>query len=99
MELKALKLGLKLDQESRVSHLQIYGDSLLFIQWILKEITLRNFTIEPLFNEVLTSLLFWSQIILLHIYRKLFKAGIEVDQGIWMVKEGNTLDYEKEPRI
>jgi ribonuclease HI len=41
----ALKLVLKLAQEFGVTQLQFFGDSKLVIQWMCKEIALRNFTL------------------------------------------------------
>jgi ribonuclease HI len=48
----ALKLVLSLAQEFGVSQIQIFGDSLLVIQWMCKEMVLRNFTLQPLFDDV-----------------------------------------------
>jgi ribonuclease HI len=52
----ALKLVLRLAQEFGVTQLQIFGDSMLVIQWMHKEIALRNFTLQPLYDEVLNLL-------------------------------------------
>jgi hypothetical protein len=65
----ALKLVLKLAQESGVSHIQIYGDLLLVIQWMCKEITLRNFTLQPLFNDVQSLLSTFSLLIFNFLYK------------------------------
>jgi ribonuclease HI len=41
----ALNLVLKLAQEFGVTQLQIFGDSILVIKWMHKEISLKNFTL------------------------------------------------------
>jgi ribonuclease HI len=56
----ALKLVLKLAQEYGLTQLQIFGDSDLVIQWMHKEIVVMNFTLRPLYNEVLNLLTFFS---------------------------------------
>jgi ribonuclease HI len=91
-ELMALKLVLKLAQELGVSHLQIYDDSLLVIQWIHKEITLIKFTLQTLFNDVHSLLSYFSQIFFSYIYKEsntivveLSKFGIELEQRTWIV--------------
>jgi hypothetical protein len=48
----ALKLILRLAHDVGVSHIQIYDDFLLVIQWMHKKIVMRNFTLQPLYNEV-----------------------------------------------
>jgi ribonuclease HI len=79
-------VGLKLTKESRASHIQIYGDSLLVIQWMYEEITPRNFTLQPLSNDVQSLLSTFSKISFSHIYKdknkitdELSKAGIELE--------------------
>jgi hypothetical protein len=85
----ALKLVLRLAQESGVTHIQICFDSLPIIQWMCKEITLMNFTLQPLFNDVHTLLLAFSDVSFSRIYKErnmmvdgLSKVGLEFDCGI-----------------
>jgi hypothetical protein len=55
----ALKLVFRLAQEFGVSHIQNFGDSLFAIQWMHKEILLRNFTLQTLmYNHIVTSHVF-----------------------------------------
>jgi len=63
-----LKLMLQLAQEYGVSQLQIYGNSLLVIQWLRKEATIINFTLQPLYDTQ-TKLTTFSHISLYHIYK------------------------------
>jgi hypothetical protein len=65
----ALELVLRLSQEFCVSQIQIIGDSLLVIQWMHKEIVLRNFTLQPLYDDVHILITTVSHISLSHIYR------------------------------
>jgi hypothetical protein len=53
-ELMALKLVLMLAWEHGVTHIQIFGDSLLVIQWMKQELVLRNFMLQPLFLDVMS---------------------------------------------
>lgn len=103
----ALKLVLKLAQELGVTQLQIYGDSMLVIQWMRKEIAVRNFTLHPLYDEVLNLLTYFSHTSLSHIYRDrnrladgLSKAGVGLERGTWIITEiqnGHTEEYNHEP--
>jgi ribonuclease HI len=88
----ALKLVLRLAQEFGVSQIQIFGDSLLVIQWLCKETTLRNFTLQPLYDDVQLLMTTFSHISLSHIYRDknmivdgLSKDGLGLDRGTWII--------------
>jgi ribonuclease HI len=88
----ALKLVLKLAQEFGVTQLQFFGDSKLVIQWMHKEIALRNFTLQPLYDEVLNLLTSFSYTSLSHIYKDknnvadgLSKAGVGMERGTWII--------------
>jgi ribonuclease HI len=103
----ALKLVLKLAQEFGVTQLQIFGDSMLVIKWMHKEISLGNFTLRPLYDEVHNLLTSFSYTSLSHIYRDmnnvadgLSKAGVGLDQGTWIIsviQNGHTAEYNHEP--
>jgi ribonuclease HI len=73
----ALKLVLMLAQEYGITHIQIFGDSLLVIQWMRKESILRNFTLQPLFYDVQSLQEGFSHISFSHIYR-------DIGTGWWM---------------
>jgi ribonuclease HI len=57
-ELMALKLVLRLAQEFGVSQIQIFGDSLLVIQWMHKETTLGI----SLYNHCMMMYIFYLQL-------------------------------------
>jgi hypothetical protein len=65
-----------------------FGVFVLVIQWMHKEITLRNFTLQPMFNKVQSTLPTFSKISLSCINKdrnmianELSKNGIELDRG------------------
>jgi len=81
-----LKLALKLAQELGVTQLQIFGDSMLVIKWMHKEIGLRCFSLQPLYDEVHNLLTSFSYMSLSHIYMDmkrvvdgLSKVGVGMD--------------------
>ena len=87
----ALKLVMKLAQEFGVTQLQIFGDSMLVIKWMRKEVALGNFTSQPLYDEVLNLLASFSYTSLSHIYRdrnsvadRLSKVGVGLERGTWI---------------
>jgi len=65
----APKLVLMLTQQNGVSHIQIYGDSLLVIQWMKGEYNFWNFTLQPLFHDILNIKSAFSHIAFVHVYR------------------------------
>jgi ribonuclease HI len=84
-ELMALNLILFLALEHGVTHLQIYGDSFLAIKW-RQEWALRNFTLQPLFQDIWSLQSVFTHISFAHIYRdsngtadSLSKEGIDLD--------------------
>jgi ribonuclease HI len=68
-ELLALKLVLLLALEKGISHIQIYGDSLLVIQWMKGDFSLHNFTLQPLFQDIMSNKSTFSHITFEHVYR------------------------------
>jgi hypothetical protein len=70
----ALKLVFRLAQEFGVSHIQNFGDSLFAIQWMHKEILLRNFTLQ--------NLMYNHNFLLSHIYYFHISTGMETRQHI-----------------
>jgi ribonuclease HI len=82
-EFMSLKLVLMLAREQRIYQIQIYGDSLLMIQWMKGE---YNF---PLFHDILLMKSMFSHIAFTHVYRdrnneedKLSKNGVVLKNGI-----------------
>jgi ribonuclease HI len=106
-ELMALKLVLKLEQEFDGTHLQFFGPSKLSIQWMHKEIALRNFTLQPLFDEVIYLVTYFSYTSMSHIYRdinnvanRLSKARVKLERGTWIIsviQNKHTTEYNHEP--
>jgi ribonuclease HI len=98
----ALKLVLTLAQEQGISQIQIYGDSLLVIQWMKGEFNLCNFTLQPLFHDILLLKSTFSHISFTHVYRDrnneanmLSKDGVALENGIWKITD-NTLAHSFE---
>jgi hypothetical protein len=96
-----------LAQEHGVTHIQIFGDSLLVIKWMRQESTLINFTLQPLFLDVWSLQSTFTHISYAHIYRDrngtgdgLSKAGLELDRGVYKVLEdqqGQKTKYIHDP--
>lgn len=68
VELMSLKLSLTLAAEHSVNNLQVFGDSMLVIKWMQNEYTLRNFTLQPLMEEIMDILAGFDEIYFHHIY-------------------------------
>jgi hypothetical protein len=82
-----VKQVLRLAQEFGVLQIQFFGDLLLVIQWMHKETTLRNFTLQHLHDEVQLLFIACSHISLSHIYwdknkiiNGLSKVGLGMDR-------------------
>ena len=89
-ELMALKLLLCFAIEINCKKLQVFGDSLVVINWINKIQKCRNTSLDALFEEVSRLLTNFESISLKHVYReqnmdadKLSKAGINMKWGTW----------------
>jgi len=85
----ALKLVIMLAQENGVFQIQIYGDSLLLVQWMGREFNLFKFTLQPLFHDILLKKSSFSYIYFIHIYMdmkyeidNLSKDGVALENGI-----------------
>jgi hypothetical protein len=80
-----------LAQEYGVSQMQIFGDSLLVIQWLRKEASIKNFTLQPLYDDIQRQMTTFSHISLSHIYRDknrivdLSKYGLGLEHGTWII--------------
>lgn len=68
-ELMALKLVLMLSWEHGVTQFQLFGDSLLVIQWIKQESVLRNFILQLLFLDVMSLQTTFTHISFEHVYQ------------------------------
>jgi hypothetical protein len=80
--LSALKLVLLLDLEKGTPHIQIYGDSMLIIQWIKGDFALVKLTLQPLFQDIMNHILGFSNITFEPVYKN---RNIEYD---WLSKVG-----------
>ena len=69
-ELYALKLLLILELDKQISNIQIFGDSLLVINWITGKFRIHNLHLAQLLQEVNRLSDFFDQAIFKHIYRK-----------------------------
>jgi ribonuclease HI len=93
-ELMALKLLLTLALEYRVTHLQVFGHSLLVIKCMRKKFVLGSFTLQPLFDEVWSLQVSLTSISFVHIFRErnlladsLSKDGLDLMRREWLVLE------------
>jgi len=95
-----LKLVLMLAHRNGVSQIQIYGYSLLAIQWMKGELNLHNFTLQPIFNEISLQKLTFSHISFMHIYmdtnyepNKLSKDRVALKNRIWKIIDNTPTHY------
>ena len=73
-----------------VKKLQVFGDSLVVINWINKTQRCRNTSLDALFEEVSRLITNFQSLSLKHVYRewnmdgnKLSKEGIYMEWGTW----------------
>jgi ribonuclease HI len=69
-ELMALKLTLPLEKEKGNTQLHIYGDSRLVINWMTGKNTLNNYTLWPLYTNIMRLTSSFSYIDYSHVYRQ-----------------------------
>ena len=93
-ELMALKLLLCFAIERNSKKLQVFGDSLVVINWINKIQKCRNTSLDALFEEVSRLLANCESLSLKHVYREqnmeadiLSKVGINLEWGTWKITE------------
>ena len=93
-ELMTLKLLLCFAIERNCRQLQVYGDSMVVINWLNKTQKCRNASLDVLYEETCRSLSFFESISFKHVYRehneevdKLSKAGLNLQQGHWKILE------------
>jgi ribonuclease HI len=92
-ELMALKLLLTFSREREIDNIQLFGDSMVVLNWIRKSQACHNIRLAPLLDEVFTILNSYSQFFVRHIYRehnkladKLSKEGTQLVLGQWKIK-------------
>ena len=93
-KLMALKLLLCLAIERNCKNLQIFGDSVIVINWINKPQRCKNTSLDALVEEVRKLLANFDSLSLKHVYReqnmeanRLSKAGISLARGTWKIIE------------
>lgn len=98
-EFQVLKLLLKCAKDWNISRLQVYGDSLLVINWRKRSGHLHNVNIRPLGNLLLEIAGSFEHISFAHVYRelnqdddKLSKEGQHLPKGHIYWKEVNAGD-------
>jgi ribonuclease HI len=70
VEMLALKLTFTLTTEYGITRIQIFGDLLLIMNWFNKKFTLRNFTLQPLFDEIWEFMEEFTQVTFSHIFQE-----------------------------
>ena len=93
-ELYALKLLLTLALDKQVSSIQVFGDSLLVINWIRGKYKSHNLNLAQLLCEVIRLNDFFEQAVYQHIYKerntlsdKLANDGGKYQIGHWVINE------------
>jgi hypothetical protein len=91
VELMALKLLFIFAGGEGVKPIQIFGDSMLVINWIRKSQICHNIVLIPLLDEVFKNLDTFDSFVQ-HVYRErnseeysLSKVGLNMDYGKWMI--------------
>ena len=95
-ELYALKLLLILALDKQLSNIQVFGDSLLVINWITGKFRIHNLQLAQILQEVIRLLNLFEQADFKHIYRErnasadsLANDGGKVLDGYWHISEFN----------
>ena len=93
-ELMALKLLLYFALERNYRKIQIFGDSLVILNWINKIQKCRNISLSALYEEANRLLSHFDAITCKHIYRerneeadKFSKTGLNLEPGTWKILE------------
>jgi ribonuclease HI len=108
-ELMALKLLLTFAGEKGISNLQIFGDSMVIINWIRKSQKCHNIRLLPLLDEVFLILDTYSNFSIHHVYRERNRATTNSLRrvfswlmGKWHIvesREGSNFEYYHRPFI
>jgi ribonuclease HI len=100
VELMALKLLLVFAGEKGVKSIQIFGDSMIAINWIRKAQNCQNLLLLPLLEEIFRLLDSYDTFCVKHVYREhnyvadsLSKAGIHLPFGQWKISETRDQDF------
>ena len=94
VELYAMKLLLILALDKPITKVQVFGDSLLVINWIIGKFIIHNLQLAQILQEVNRLSDFFEQTEFKHIYRernaladKLANDGGKVQNGYWFISE------------
>ena len=94
VELSALKLLIILALKKQIMNIQIFGDSMLVINWISGKFRVHNMQLAQFLQEVIRLAHFFDQAVFKHIYRerntcadKLANEGGKVQSGYWFISE------------
>jgi hypothetical protein len=83
----ALKLLLLFAREKEVGDLQIFGDSMLVINWIRKTQRCHNILLSPLLDEIFRIIATFDSFSIWHVYKERNK------EANGLSKEGMRLDF------
>ena len=93
-KLCALKLLLSLALGNQISKIQVFGDSLLVINWVTGKFIIHNLQLSQILQEVIKLTDSFLHTEFKHIYRernvvvdKLANAGGKVQNGYWHISE------------
>ena len=94
VELMTLKLLLCFAIERNCKKVQVFGDSMVVINWINKTQRCKNYSLDTLYEEVNRNLSNFESISFKHVYwernmdtNKLSKAGLNLQWGSWKIME------------
>ena len=93
-ELYALKLLLILALDKHISKIQVFGDSLLVINWVIGKFRIHNLQLSQILQEVIRLINSFEHAEFKHIYREinviadeLANAGGKVQNGYWHISK------------
>ena len=96
VELLALKLLLCFGLEKNCTKLQIFGVSMVVINWVNRIQNFRTITLSPIFEEVCRLMANFDTIICRHVYMernseadKLSKKGVLMELGTYKILDPN----------
>jgi ribonuclease HI len=100
VELLAMKLLLHFAKEKGINTLQIFGDSMLAINWARKSQQCHHIQLLAILEEIFILLDSFDSISLQHVYRvhnreadALSKDGLQLDYGKWLITEYSDGDH------
>jgi ribonuclease HI len=108
-ELLTLKLLLTFAKEKDLRHIQIFGDSMIVVNWARKLQKCHNIFLLPILEDTFRLLENFDTVTISHVYRNrnmvadaLSKAGLHLALGHWDItehKNGNSQNFYHRPFI